>query len=121
MAPNRKTSKAAVLRALNQLHVERGHPPTIEELREALGLGSTRTVLRYLKELEEPDAMRAFERLHRLADESKKLTLIYSAREGEPHPAQILRELLDGMRKPPTSSGPARAAASGRARASRSR
>lgn len=53
MAPNRKTSKAAVLRALNQLHVERGHPPTIEELREALGLGSTRTVLRYLQELED--------------------------------------------------------------------
>lgn len=53
MAPNRKSSKAAVLRALNQLQVERGHPPTIEELRIALDLGSTRTVLRYLQELED--------------------------------------------------------------------
>jgi repressor LexA len=52
MAPNRKISRAAVLRALSQFQIERGHPPTIEELREVLDLGSTRTVLRYLQELE---------------------------------------------------------------------
>lgn len=31
---------------------ERGHPPTVEELRSALKLGSTRTAFRYLQELE---------------------------------------------------------------------
>ena len=57
MAPSRKISRAAVLRALTQFQVERGHPPTIEELREVLDLGSTRTVLRYLQELEEDGAI----------------------------------------------------------------
>ncbi|MCA8890417.1 MAG: transcriptional repressor LexA [Hyphomonas sp.] len=36
-----------------RLLAETGQPPTIEELREELGVGSTRTVLRYLQELEE--------------------------------------------------------------------
>jgi SOS-response transcriptional repressor LexA len=53
MAPIRKISPTSVLRALNQLQIEGGKPPTIEELRVALGVGSTRTVLRYLQELEE--------------------------------------------------------------------
>lgn len=53
MAPNRKVSQKAVLQALSRFQVERGHPPTIEELRDLLDLGSTRTVLRYLQELEE--------------------------------------------------------------------
>ena len=53
MAPRRKISSDAVLRALHHFQVENGHPPTIEELRVELGVGSTRTVLRYLQELEE--------------------------------------------------------------------
>lgn len=53
MAPARKISRSSVLRTLSQLQIEGGKPPTIEELRVALGVGSTRTVLRYLQELEE--------------------------------------------------------------------
>ena len=53
MAPNRKVSAAAVAEAIARLLAETGQPPTIEELREALDVGSTRTVLRYLLELEE--------------------------------------------------------------------
>jgi repressor LexA len=41
-----------VLAAIQEWLVHHGVPPTIEELRRALGVGSTRTVLRYLQQLE---------------------------------------------------------------------
>lgn len=53
MAPKRKVTAAAVAAALNKFVAEHGKPPTIEELRAILEVGSTRTVLRYLQELEE--------------------------------------------------------------------
>ena len=53
MPPKRKFSAADVAAALNKLVARDGRPPTIEELRAELGVGSTRTVLRYLEELEE--------------------------------------------------------------------
>jgi repressor LexA len=52
MAPRRKLSTSVVLAALRELQLAAGQPPTIEELRVRLGVGSTRTVLRYLQELE---------------------------------------------------------------------
>jgi repressor LexA len=45
-------SKEQVLQTLNRLIVQHGFAPSIEELRQALHLGSTRTVLRYLEALE---------------------------------------------------------------------
>lgn len=45
-------SKEQVLTAIRKWLLERGVPPTIEELRQVLRLGSTRTVLRYLRWLE---------------------------------------------------------------------
>lgn len=42
-----------VLDAINRWLVEHGVPPTVEELRRVLKLGSVRTVLRYLRDLEE--------------------------------------------------------------------
>lgn len=42
-----------MLRAISYEIVRRGMAPTIEELRKALGVGSTNTVLRHLRELEE--------------------------------------------------------------------
>lgn len=70
---------------------------------------------RYLKELSEPAASKALERLYDLARRRKTVTLVYSSRGlgGDPERtnAGILKELLEGMRKPPTSSGPAKAAA----------
>ena len=53
MAPKRKVTAAAVASALQRFVAEHGKPPTIEELRAILDVGSTRTVLRYLQELEE--------------------------------------------------------------------
>ena len=66
---------------------------------------------RYLHELNEPKAAAALERLYDLARRRKNITLVYSARNQERNNAVVLKELLEGMRKPPSSSGPARAAA----------
>lgn len=41
-----------VVAAINAIIIQTGRPPTVEELRKELGVGSTRTVLRYLEELE---------------------------------------------------------------------
>lgn len=76
---------------------------------------------RYLQELNSAEATQAFERLYELAASSKALTLVYASRNQEQNNATVLRDLLNGMRKPPSSSGPARAAAGGRARRSASR
>ena len=53
MGRPRLLSKEQVLAAINGWIVKHGVPPTVEELRGALRLGSTRTVHRYLHWLEE--------------------------------------------------------------------
>lgn len=73
---------------------------------------------RYLQELANPDASAALQELYRLADTAKKLTLLFGSKNEEQNNATVLRDLLQGMRKPPSSSGPARAAAAGRIRKS---
>jgi uncharacterized protein YeaO (DUF488 family) len=71
---------------------------------------------RYLKELAKPAASDALEQLYSLAEEGN-VTLLYAAKDGVHNNAAVLKELLEGMRKPPTSSGPAReVAARGRGR-----
>jgi repressor LexA len=53
MGRNKKLSREEVLKAINESFINRGLSPTIEELRKRLGVGSTRTVLRYLRWLED--------------------------------------------------------------------
>ena len=75
---------------------------------------------RYLQELAQPAAELALEELYGLAARRRQLTLIFSSRNQEHNHAAVLKQLLDGMRKPPSSSGgPAAAGMRGRARASR--
>jgi uncharacterized protein YeaO (DUF488 family) len=77
---------------------------------------------RYLQELHSPAATAALQELYELASRRRKVTLVYASTDNQRNNAVILKELLDGMRKPPTTSGPARAAAAGgRARAVRKR
>ncbi|MCI0352925.1 MAG: DUF488 family protein [Acidobacteriales bacterium] len=64
---------------------------------------------RYLKELAQPLSMKALEELYALVEDSKKVTLVYASRNTDYNNASVLKELLEGMRKPPSSSGPARA------------
>jgi uncharacterized protein YeaO (DUF488 family) len=65
---------------------------------------------RYLDELRAPAAEASLRRLYNLASENKKLTLVFGSRDMEHNNAVILKELLEGMRKPPSSSGPEKAA-----------
>jgi repressor LexA len=53
MGRNKQLTREEVLKAINEALMKGGLPPTIEELRRKLGVGSTRTVLRYLRWLEE--------------------------------------------------------------------
>ncbi|HEY0762968.1 MAG TPA: transcriptional repressor LexA [Pyrinomonadaceae bacterium] len=53
MPKQKLLTRDAVLQAINAWIVDHGLPPTVEELRRKLKLGSTRTVLRYLSWLED--------------------------------------------------------------------
>ena len=60
---------------------------------------------RYLKELTSAEAGPALEKLQQLAGSQKKLTLLYASKNEERNNALVLKELLDGARKPPTGVG----------------
>lgn len=66
---------------------------------------------RYLRELAEPEAHEALEKLYRLAHGRKQLTLLFASKNEEHNNATVLKDLLNGMRKPPTGTGPAGARA----------
>ena len=71
---------------------------------------------RYLEELRQPVPEGALQQLYELAAARRKVTLVFSSKNEERNNAVVLKELLDGMRKPPHSSGPIKAAAAGRVR-----
>ena len=52
MARPKLVSREQVVNALSRWFIHNSVPPTVEELRKLLGVGSTRTVLRYLDSLE---------------------------------------------------------------------
>ncbi|HEY6251438.1 MAG TPA: DUF488 family protein [Candidatus Angelobacter sp.] len=66
---------------------------------------------RYFKELSTPEASSDLESLYELINDHSQVTLIYASRDSQHNNAVALKELLEGMKKPPSSSGPARAAA----------
>jgi uncharacterized protein YeaO (DUF488 family) len=61
---------------------------------------------RYLKELANPEAEDSLRRLYQLARKRKRLTLLFASKNETHNNAVVLKELLDGMRKPPTGTGP---------------
>jgi uncharacterized protein YeaO (DUF488 family) len=61
---------------------------------------------RYLKELSRPEAEADLKKLYRLAHKRKRLTLLYASKNERHNNATVLKDLLDGMRKPPTGTGP---------------
>lgn len=66
---------------------------------------------RYLIELARPEAAAGLDELYRLAHRRKQLTLLYASRNLQHNNATVLKDLLNGMRKPPTGTGPAGARA----------
>ena len=61
---------------------------------------------RYLKELTRPEAEKDLQKLYGMAHKRKRLTLLYSSKNEQQNNAVVLKDLLDGMRKPPTGTGP---------------
>jgi uncharacterized protein YeaO (DUF488 family) len=61
---------------------------------------------KYLKELSQPHAEDALRQLYHLAHKRKRLTLLFASKNESLNNATVLKELLDGMRKPPTGTGP---------------
>lgn len=74
---------------------------------------------RYLKELASEIATTALEELYRLRSQRRRLTLLFASKNEERNNATVLKQLVDGERKPPTGTGPIRAASGRRARAVR--
>ncbi len=61
---------------------------------------------KYLKELAQPTAEESLRRLYQLAHGKKRITLLFASKNEERNNATVLKELLSGMRKPPTGTGP---------------
>jgi uncharacterized protein YeaO (DUF488 family) len=61
---------------------------------------------RYLKELAGLEASALLDELYKLATRRKRVTLLFASRNTERNNAIVLRDLLEGMRKPPTGTGP---------------
>src|SRR6266446_2085071 len=61
---------------------------------------------RYLKELAQAEAAEALDELYRLASTRKNLTLLFASKNERHNNAVVLKDLLEGMRKPPTGTGP---------------
>ncbi len=76
---------------------------------------------KYLKELASESANQALQQLYEIAQRNRRSTLLYAAKDEEHNNAAVLKQLLDGDRKPPTGTGPIRGASTRRARASRPR
>ena len=60
---------------------------------------------RYLKELSGKQETVALEKLQSLVATNRKITLLYASRNEDRNNATVLKELLDGARKPPSSVG----------------
>jgi uncharacterized protein YeaO (DUF488 family) len=76
---------------------------------------------KYLAELTTDAAHAALNELYDLAKKKRGVTMLFGSKNLEQNNALVLKQLLEGERKPPTGTGPARAAAAGRARAVRRR
>ena len=66
---------------------------------------------RYLKELSSEAAQEALQQLYALEKERRRLTLLFASRNEERNNAVVLKQLVEGDRKPPTGTGPVRAVA----------
>jgi uncharacterized protein YeaO (DUF488 family) len=76
---------------------------------------------RYLKELSSEGANKALQQLYEMKKERRRITLLYASKNEEHNNAVVLKQLVDGERKPPTGTGPIRSATTRRSRAAQRR
>ena len=72
----------------------------------------------YLQELSSEKAGEMLQQLYEIQKQHRRVTLLYASTDKERNNAVVLKQLVEGHRKPPTGTGPARAASAKRARAS---
>jgi len=60
---------------------------------------------KYLQELAQPDHLAGLQQLYELAHKKKRLTLLFASKNETLNNAVVLKELLEGLRKPPTGTG----------------
>ncbi|MFL6442521.1 MAG: DUF488 domain-containing protein [Candidatus Sulfotelmatobacter sp.] len=72
---------------------------------------------KYLKELAQPEYQDALHRLFELAPQHKRLTLLFASKNESTNNAVVLKEVLEGARKPPRGTGAGGAAQAVRKRA----
>src|SRR5947207_3149850 len=68
---------------------------------------------KYFNELKTPKATAALEQIYNHLLQDKTVTLLYAVEDEVLNNAVLLKGLLDGNRKPPNGTGPAKAAAAG--------
>ena len=68
---------------------------------------------RYFLALREPAAEAALKKLYNAAIRRKRVTLLHAGKNGDNSAASILKMLMEGRRKPPSPTGPAKAVAAG--------
>src|SRR5271165_3049079 len=61
---------------------------------------------RYLKELSSEKAGEALQQLYQLRDANRQLTLLFASRNLERNNATVLKQLMEGDRKPPKGTRP---------------
>ena len=61
---------------------------------------------KYLKELSQPEAEESLLQLYQMAHKRKRLTLLFASKNETQNNAVVLKELIEGTRKPPTGTGP---------------
>jgi uncharacterized protein YeaO (DUF488 family) len=93
-----------------------------EQLRQWFHASSSRWEAfreRYLAELGDSPAAEALDELYDLTHKRKRITLVFAAKDEEHNNAVVLKQLLDGMKKPPAHLGADAAASASRQRARR--
>ncbi|MBI4526577.1 MAG: repressor LexA [Deltaproteobacteria bacterium] len=112
MGRPKQLKREEVLSAINEAVINRGVPPTIDELRRKLGVGSTRTVLRYLKWLEEEGDIQRWSgarglrplRTDRTSIETRAVPVVGQAPAG---PLMLAEQNIDGwIQMPKTIARP---------------
>jgi uncharacterized protein YeaO (DUF488 family) len=61
---------------------------------------------KYLRELSRPECQESLQQLYEFARKKKRLTLLFASKVETRNNATVLKELLDGKKKPPTGTGP---------------
>lgn len=72
---------------------------------------------KYLAELHAPAAEKALQQLYDILDRERAVTLLFASKQTEQNNATVLKEFVEGMKKPPKGTGDQRARLQKRKRA----